>query len=292
MGEDIGVFGGAFKVTDGFFDEFGADARDGHAAGGVGDHRHRDRRGRRRHAAGLRDAVRRLHRLRLRPARQRRGEDALPPGPGGAHHRAAAVAAAASPAARFTPRTPRRGSCTRPGSRSSRRRPPRTPRACIIAAMHDPNPVVLHGAQAPLPPRQGRGAPRAPTRRRSRRASRARATTSSSSPTARWSTWRSRRRRPRRARRSWCSTCARSCRSTSRRSSTPCATRSKVVIVDEANVTCAAGAQVAALIAEHAFEDLDGPVVRVASPDVPDPVLAAARAGGAAMRRTREGGVP
>ena len=24
MGEDIGVFGGAFKVTDGFFDEFGA----------------------------------------------------------------------------------------------------------------------------------------------------------------------------------------------------------------------------------------------------------------------------
>jgi pyruvate/2-oxoglutarate/acetoin dehydrogenase E1 component len=24
MGEDIGVFGGAFKVTDGFIDEFGA----------------------------------------------------------------------------------------------------------------------------------------------------------------------------------------------------------------------------------------------------------------------------
>ncbi len=46
---------------------------------------------------------------------------------------------------------------------------------------------------------------------------------------------------------------------------------SKVVIVDEANVTCAAGAQVAALIAERAFEDLDGPVVRVASPDVPIP---------------------
>src|SRR5918993_681617 len=46
---------------------------------------------------------------------------------------------------------------------------------------------------------------------------------------------------------------------------------SKVVIVDEANETCAAGAQVAALIAEHAFEDLDGPVVRVASPDCPIP---------------------
>jgi 2-oxoisovalerate dehydrogenase E1 component beta subunit len=46
---------------------------------------------------------------------------------------------------------------------------------------------------------------------------------------------------------------------------------SKVVIVDEANQTCAAGAQVAALIAEHGYEDLDGPVVRVASPDVPIP---------------------
>jgi pyruvate/2-oxoglutarate/acetoin dehydrogenase E1 component len=46
---------------------------------------------------------------------------------------------------------------------------------------------------------------------------------------------------------------------------------SKVVIVDEANATCAAGAQVAALIAQYGFEDLDGPIVRVATPDVPIP---------------------
>jgi pyruvate/2-oxoglutarate/acetoin dehydrogenase E1 component len=46
---------------------------------------------------------------------------------------------------------------------------------------------------------------------------------------------------------------------------------SKVVIIDEANATCAAGAQVAALIAERGFESLDGPVVRVATPDVPIP---------------------
>jgi len=46
---------------------------------------------------------------------------------------------------------------------------------------------------------------------------------------------------------------------------------SKVVILDEANATCAAGAQVAALIAEKGFESLDGPVVRVATPDVPIP---------------------
>ncbi len=46
---------------------------------------------------------------------------------------------------------------------------------------------------------------------------------------------------------------------------------SKALVLDEANATCAAGAQVAALIAEQAFEDLDGPVRRVATPDVPIP---------------------
>ncbi len=46
---------------------------------------------------------------------------------------------------------------------------------------------------------------------------------------------------------------------------------SKALVVDEANQTCAAGAEVAALIAEKAFEDLDGPVRRVATPDVPIP---------------------
>ena len=51
----------------------------------------------------------------------------------------------------------------------------------------------------------------------------------------------------------------------------PASGRVQEVIVDEANATCAAGAQVAALIAEHGFEDLDGPVVRVATPNVPIP---------------------
>ncbi len=46
---------------------------------------------------------------------------------------------------------------------------------------------------------------------------------------------------------------------------------SKVVVLDEANQMCAAGAQVAALIAERGWEDLDGPVVRVSTPDVPIP---------------------
>jgi len=43
---------------------------------------------------------------------------------------------------------------------------------------------------------------------------------------------------------------------------------SKALVLYEANRTGGAGAEVAALIAEEAFEDLDGPVVRLAPPDV------------------------
>ena len=50
---------------------------------------------------------------------------------------------------------------------------------------------------------------------------------------------------------------------------------SKVVIVDEANHTCAAGAQVAALIAERGWEDLDGPVRARRDAGRADPVLPA-----------------
>jgi 2-oxoisovalerate dehydrogenase E1 component beta subunit len=46
---------------------------------------------------------------------------------------------------------------------------------------------------------------------------------------------------------------------------------SMALVVDEANQMCAAGAQVASLIADKGFEDLDGPVRRLATPDVPIP---------------------
>jgi 2-oxoisovalerate dehydrogenase E1 component beta subunit len=46
---------------------------------------------------------------------------------------------------------------------------------------------------------------------------------------------------------------------------------SKVVLVQEATRSCGVAAELAALIAEEAFEDLDGPVVRVTAPDVPIP---------------------
>jgi pyruvate/2-oxoglutarate/acetoin dehydrogenase E1 component len=45
----------------------------------------------------------------------------------------------------------------------------------------------------------------------------------------------------------------------------------KVLIAHEATRACGAGAEVAALIGEEAFEDLDGPIRRLTTPDVPIP---------------------
>jgi len=46
---------------------------------------------------------------------------------------------------------------------------------------------------------------------------------------------------------------------------------SKVLIAHEATRSCGVGAEVAALIAEQAFEDLDAPIRRLSAPDVPIP---------------------
>jgi 2-oxoisovalerate dehydrogenase E1 component beta subunit len=43
----------------------------------------------------------------------------------------------------------------------------------------------------------------------------------------------------------------------------------KVLIIHEDNLTGGIGGEVAALVAEHAFEYLDGPVMRLAGPDIP-----------------------
>src|SRR5438093_3791226 len=43
----------------------------------------------------------------------------------------------------------------------------------------------------------------------------------------------------------------------------------KAMVVHEDNLTGGFGAEVSAIISEYAFEDLDGPVVRVAAPDIP-----------------------
>jgi pyruvate dehydrogenase E1 component beta subunit len=45
----------------------------------------------------------------------------------------------------------------------------------------------------------------------------------------------------------------------------------RVVVVHDANRTCGVGAEVAAIVAEKAFDALRAPVIRLASPDVPTP---------------------
>lgn len=49
---------------------------------------------------------------------------------------------------------------------------------------------------------------------------------------------------------------------------------SKVIVLHEATITGGVGAEIAARITEKAFEDLDGPVVRIAAPDTPVPYSA------------------
>ena len=46
---------------------------------------------------------------------------------------------------------------------------------------------------------------------------------------------------------------------------------SKVVVLHEATRSCGVGAEVAAIVAAEAFEDLDAPVRRLTAPDVPIP---------------------
>jgi len=45
----------------------------------------------------------------------------------------------------------------------------------------------------------------------------------------------------------------------------------KVLVAHEATRSCGVGAEVSALITEHAFEHLDAPVKRLTAPDVPIP---------------------
>jgi pyruvate/2-oxoglutarate/acetoin dehydrogenase E1 component len=67
---------------------------------------------------------------------------------------------------------------------------------------------------------------------------------------------------------------------------------SKVVVLHEATRSCGVGAEVCALIAEEAFEDLDGPVVRVTAPDTPIPFSPPLERAVLPAARRREGGVP
>ena len=43
----------------------------------------------------------------------------------------------------------------------------------------------------------------------------------------------------------------------------------RALVVHEDNISLGVGAEVSALIAEHAFDSLDAPVMRLAGPDIP-----------------------
>ena len=80
LGQDIAEYGGAFKVTEGFVEEFGKARVRNTPIIESGGARCRAGPGARRLPAHGGDAVRRLHHLRLQPDRQQPGQDALPLG--------------------------------------------------------------------------------------------------------------------------------------------------------------------------------------------------------------------
>ena len=118
-------------------------ARDRRAALRDGDPRRRDRRRDDGHAAGRRDAVRRLRLVRLGPPRHRRRQAALARRHAGADRAAAARRAAASRAGRSTRRTRSRRSRTSPGLKCVCPATPEDAKGLLVSAIEDPNPVLF-----------------------------------------------------------------------------------------------------------------------------------------------------
>ena len=159
MGEDIGVFEGAFKVTEGLMKQFGERARPRHADLGEHDRRHRRRRGDGRDAAGRRADDGQLRAARARPDHQPRRRDPLHvqrPGPGADRD---PDARRRRPPARPDPLplASRRCTCRSPACSSPARRPPADGKALLKAAIRDDNPVIfiehetLYGIRGEVP---------------------------------------------------------------------------------------------------------------------------------------------
>ena len=251
MGEDIGVFGGAFKVTDGFIDEFGPKrvmdtplAESGIIGTAIG--------------AAVEG---------LRPIAEMQFSDFISCGFDQLVNVAGKMYYRQGLSVNITVRLPSGGGFRggpfhsqnpeawfmhSPGLKVVAPSTAEDAKGLLISAVRDPNPVVFMEHKHLYRRVKGEVRRGRATRRRSPPASRARAPTSTVIAygamvhTALEATERPRRRVGRGAR----PALARA-RSTRRRSSRRCARCSKVVIVDEANQTCAAGAQVAALIAEQ-----------------------------------------
>ena len=145
MGEDIGVYGGAFGVTTGLLERFGRERVRDTPISEIAHRRRRGRCGAVRAAPDRRAAVLRLRHLRDGPDRQPGREDPL-------HARRRGAGAAGDPRARRAPapgpprstrRASRPGSPTSPASRSSCPRPPADAMGLLRAAVDDPNPVLV-----------------------------------------------------------------------------------------------------------------------------------------------------
>ena len=78
FGEDVGMLGGVFRITDGLTKTFGEEPLLRHPAGRIRHRGHGGRHGHERHAPGHRDAVRRLRLPGVRADRQPRRQDAQP----------------------------------------------------------------------------------------------------------------------------------------------------------------------------------------------------------------------
>ena len=272
IGEDVGVYGGAFKVTLGFQEEFGPWRVLDSPLSRDGDRRRLHGRGDHGHAPGRGDAVRGLHLVRVGPTGHGRRQAALPRG-----HPVPIVVRLPSgggfSGGPFHSQNPESSFAHIPGLKVVCPATPEDAKGLLVSAIEDPNPVLYfehkhlyRRIKAEVPDERY-------TTPSARRACTARATTSTVV------TWGAmvytadeaaqqlegdgvsveildlRTLMP------WDKAAVlESARKTS-----------KVLVLHEDTHTGGFGAEIVATIAEEAFEDLDAPIKRVTAPDTPVP---------------------
>ena len=143
IGEDIGIYGGAFKVTEGLIDRFGPQRVVDTPISEIG-HRERQLRSRAdRHASRSRVPVHGLHQLRLQPDRQHGGQGALSLGSARACRTARAFAAAGVHGGPFHSQNPETYFAHTPGLKVVCPATAYDAKGLIKSAIRDNNPVLF-----------------------------------------------------------------------------------------------------------------------------------------------------